>query len=244
MAEEKLDEIFARSAAKQAVNPTATIVRMEIEMKKTLFAIAATLLVVSALAAKEKSSVAETNLTPEQIEANYTRAIEGRTGDILKVLSLNDTNQAAKVHHVIMAQYRALRAWHDANDPKLKAARADTNAVAQIRGSLKSLHDEFIAKLSAIFAPEQVEKVKDKITYGKVQFTYAGYLVAYTNLTEANKQKILELLKEAREQAMDGGSAEEKTAVFQKCKGKINNYLSQQGIHPAKEKTAKPPDNK
>src|ERR1017187_66481 len=82
MAEEKLDEIFARSTAKQAVNTTATIVRMEIEMKKTLFAIAATLLVVSALAAKEKSSVAETNLTPEQIEANYTRAIEGRTGDI------------------------------------------------------------------------------------------------------------------------------------------------------------------
>jgi len=214
---------------------------MEIEMKKTLFAIAATVLVVSALAAKEKSSVAETNLTPEQIEADYTRAIEGRTGDILKVLFLNDTNQAAKVHHVIMAQYRALRAWHDANDSKLKAARADTNAVAQIRGSLKSLHDEFIAKLSANLTPEQVEKVKDKMTYNKVQFTFAGYCAAYTNLTEANKQRILELLKEAREQAMDGGSAEEKTAIFQKCKGKINNYLSAQGIHADKQKAAAKP---
>jgi Spy/CpxP family protein refolding chaperone len=237
-------KIFARSAAKQAVNPTATIVRMEIEMKKTLFAIAATLLIVSAWAANEKPSTTDTNLTPEQIEAKYTQAIEGRTADILKVLELSDTNRAAKVHDIIMAQYRALRAWHDANDPKLKASRADTNAVAQIRGSLKSLHDEFIAKLSADLTPEQVEKVKDKMTYNKVQFTFAGYCAAYTNLTEANKQRILELLKEAREQAMDGGSAEEKTAIFQKCKGKINNYLSQQGIHPAREKTAKPPDDK
>ena len=217
---------------------------MEIEMKKTLFAIAATLLVMSALAAKEKSSVAETNPTPEQIEANYTRSIEGRAADILKVIELSDTNRSAKVHDVIITQYRALRAWHDANDSKLKAARADTNAVAQIRGSLKSLHDEFIAKLSASLTPGQVEKVKDRMTYGKVQFTYAGYLAAYPDLADQHKQKILELLKEAREQAMDGGSAEEKTAIFQKCKGKINNYLSQQGIHPAKDKAAKPPVDK
>jgi hypothetical protein len=213
-------------------------------MKKTLFAIAATLLVVSAWAAKEKSSVAETNLAPEQIEADYTRAIEGRTGDILKVLSLSDTNQAAKVHNVIMAQYRALRAWHDANDSKLKAARSDTNAMAQIRGSLKSLHAGFITGLSAQLAPEQVEKVKDKMTYGKVQFTYAGYLAAYPDLAEPHKQKILELLKEAREEAMDGGSSDEKTAIFQRYKGKINNYLSQQGIHPAKEKAIKPAGDK
>jgi hypothetical protein len=55
-------------------------------------------------------------------------------------------------------------------------------------------------------------------------------------LPEANRQKILELLKEAREEAMDGGSAEEKTAVFQRYKGKINNYLSKEGIHPPAKK--------
>ena len=70
------------------------------------------------------------------------------------------------------------------------------------------------------------------MTYGKVQFTYAGFMVAYPDLAEEHKQKILEMLKQAREEAMDGGSAEEKTAVFQRYKGKINNYLSKQGIHP------------
>ena len=180
---------------------------------------------------------AETNSTPEQAEAKYTAAIEGRTADILKILALTDADKTAKVHDVIIAQYRALKAWHDENDAKLKASGKDTNAVAQIRASLKTIHDAFLARLSESFTPEQIEQVKDKMTYGKVQFTFAGYLAAYPNLADEHKQKILELLKQAREEAMDGGSAEEKTAVFQRYKGKINNYLSKQGLH-AEKKTA------
>src|SRR5438270_5810633 len=82
---------------------------------------------------------ADTNSSPPQAEEKYTRVIEGRTTDILKILGLNDTNKITAVHDLIIAQYRALNAWHDANDAKLKAARADTNTVAQIRSSLKKL---------------------------------------------------------------------------------------------------------
>jgi Spy/CpxP family protein refolding chaperone len=185
----------------------------------------------------------ETNSTSALVEANYTKAIEGRTADILKILALHDTNKAANVHDIIIAQYRALNGWHDANDAKLKVARADTNAVAQIRASLKQLHVGFLSKLAENLTPEQIEQVKDKLTYGKVQFTYAGYMAAYPTLAEEHKQKILELLKQAREEAMDGGSADEKTAVFQKYKGKINNYLSKQGVHPEKAKTRAPITN-
>jgi hypothetical protein len=179
---------------------------------------------------------AGTNSTPGQIEANYTKAIETRTADILKILDLSDTNNIAKVHDTIIAQYRALNAWHDANDSKLKAAKADTNLVAQIRASLKILHEDFLSKLAENLTPAQIDQVKDKMTYGKVQFTFAGYCAEYSNLSEANKDEILRLLKEAREEAMDGGSAGEKTAIFQRYKGKINNYLSKQGIHPEKPK--------
>jgi len=204
-------------------------------MNKTLFILPIILLTGSVFAAPE------TNRVPGEDEAKYTQVIEGRTADILRVLELTDTNRAARVHDIIIAQYRALNAWHGANDTKLKAARGDTNAVAQIRESLKVLHNEFIAKLSANLTPEQLEKVKDKMTYGKVQFTYAGYIAQYPGLSEANKEKVLELLKQAREEAMDGGSAEEKTAIFQRYKGKINNYLSKQGIHPDKQKPAAKP---
>jgi len=198
-------------------------------MKIKLLILAAALPVFSVAAA-------ETNSTPEQVEAKYAAAIENRTADILKALALTDTNTAAKVHDAIMAQYRSLRAWHDEDDAKLKAAKSDTNTVAQIRASLKTLHAEFLSTLAEDLAPAQIETVKDKMTYGKVQFTFAGYVAQYPNLSETNKTEILRLLKEAREEAMDGGSAAEKTAVFQRFKGKINNYLSKQGLHPEKSK--------
>ena len=190
---------------------------------------------VTALADK-KSGGTDTNLPPEQVEVNYTKAIEGRTDGVLKALALTDAAAAAKVHDAVIAQYRALKAWHEANDAQLKAAKGDTNAVAAIRASLKTLHDGFLAKLGQVLTPAQVETVKDKLTYGNVQYTFGGYVAQYPTLTEAQKQRVLELLKEAREEAMDGGSADEKTAVFQHYKGKINNYLSKQGLHPAKAK--------
>ena len=198
-------------------------------MNQTILIIAFALLSCGAYAA-------ETNLTPEQAEANYTKAIEGRTADILKILALTDTNKIARVHDTIISQYRTLNAWHDAHDAKRKAAKSDTNAVAQIEVSLKAIHDQFLAKLAENLTPEQVDAVKDKMTYGKVQFTFKGYMVDYPNLPEAQQQKVLELLKEARELAMDGGSAEEKTAIFNRYKGKINNYLSKQGFHPESKK--------
>lgn len=176
----------------------------------------------------------DTNATPGQVEAKYTAAIEGRTADILKILALDDTNKVQRMHDIIIAQYRALNGWHDTNDPALKAAHADKEKTTEIRASLKVLHDNFLTALAQNLTPDQIDQVKDKMTYGKVQFTYKGYCVQYPTLSDANKQEILRLLKEAREEAMDGGSSKEKTAVFQRYKGIINNYLSKQGLHPDK----------
>lgn len=206
-------------------------------MKKFMFFLAASMFSAAAFAA-------DTNTASDQIEAKYTATIEGRTADILKVLALSDTNKIAKVHDLIIAQYRALNAWHGANDAKLKATRSDTNAVAQLRAPLLVQHEKFLSALAENLTPEQVGQVKDKMTYGKVQFTFNGYVSQYPNLSDENKVEILRLLKQAREEAMDGGSSEEKTAVFQRYKGKINNYLSKQGLHPEKKSLpAKPETN-
>jgi hypothetical protein len=164
-------------------------------------------------------------------DAAYTQAIEKRTADIMAALALKDDAKAAAVHDAIIAQYRALHDWQAANEARLKdlAKQKDDDAkaeTAKIMVARKALHDPFLAKLSAQVNPEQVELVKDKLTYGKVQFTYQGYLVADPNLTDAQKAKILEMLKQAREEAIDGCSSDEKTAIFKKYKGKINNYLS------------------
>ena len=196
-------------------------------MKKISLIVAAGLFALSLAAA-------ETNSMPESTEAKYTAAIEGRTADILKALALTDADKAAKVHDAILTQYRALNAWHNENDAKLKASAKDTNAVAQIRASLKIIHDSFITKLSESLTAPQVEAVKDKMTYNKVKVTYDAYCEIIPTLTGAQKAHILATLKAAREEAMDGGSADEKSAIFKKYKGRIANYLSKEGVDETK----------
>jgi hypothetical protein len=203
-------------------------------MKKSLPAIAILLLAVSAFAADDEFSAAKTRPTPEQAEVKYTEVIDQRAQKIVDALGLSDTNAAAKVHDIIVAQYRDLNDWHNANDSEVKAAKGDPAAIAKIKVPLRELHDEYLSKLGQYLTPAQIETVKDKMTYGKVQFTFAGYCAEYSNLSETNKQEILKFLKEAREEAMDAGSSNEKSAIFNHYKGKINNYLSKQGIHPDK----------
>jgi hypothetical protein len=196
-------------------------------MKKILLVVAVAMFSIAA-------SAAETNSTSEEAQANYTKALEGRATDILKVLALTDSNKAAKVHDAVIAQYRALKSWHDENDARLKASAQDTNVVAQIRASLQKVHNAFIARLSENLTPAQLDQVKDKMTYNKVQVTYTAYCEIIPTLTDAQKAHILATLKEAREEAMDGGSAEEKSAIFKKYKGRIANYLSKEGVDESK----------
>jgi hypothetical protein len=54
-----------------------------------------------------------------------------------------------------------------------------------------------------------------------------------SGLTAEEKSQILVFLKDAREEAMDGGSSKEKDTIFKKYKGKINNYLSDRGYDVA-----------
>lgn len=166
-------------------------------------------------------------LTAVEKEAMYTTAIENRAMDILKLLALADPARSNRVHDVIVNQYRALKA----RDEVLDAAFGKNNSqrASTYQALTRPLHERFLARLSAELTPEQVEKVKDKMTYGKVQFTHEGYCAIVPGLTDQDKAKIMELLKAAREEAMDGGSAGEKSAIFQKYKEQINDYLNAHG---------------
>jgi len=180
------------------------------------------------LTAAEKAVATSTNVSSaKEAEVAYTQSIEKRVAEILDELKLKDSERKTKVHDILIVQYRSLRDWHDANDSRLKTG-TETQA-KEIKESLRSTHDKFIGALSAELTPAEVEKVKDKMTYGTVKVTYDTYCEIVQNLTDAEKQKILDLLKEGREEAMDGGSHQEKAAIFKKYKGKINNYLDSQG---------------
>ncbi len=112
------------------------------------------------------------------------------------------------------------------------------------------LHRQFVARLEAQLTPEQVNQVKDGMTYGVVPLTFKRYRELLPDLTGEQQSDILACLLEAREYAMDAGSSDEKHAWFGKYKGRIDNYLSAAGINmkqaeknlTAREKAAAPPN--
>ena len=175
--------------------------------------------------------------TPAELEATYTAAIEGRADDILKTLALTNSASSNKVHDLIIAQYRVMRSRDDLINAKLEATGKEinySNRAGSLEDESKPLHDHFFAELGKVLSPEQIDKVKDKMTYNKVKVTYDGYNEIVPGLTETDKAKILELLKAAREKAVDGGSASEKSEIFQVYKDKINDYLNAHGHDVAK----------
>jgi predicted GH43/DUF377 family glycosyl hydrolase len=172
-------------------------------------------------------------------DPNYTRVITGRADNIVKTLEIADADEKARVRDIIVQQYRGLNAIHTQRDQEIGAAQSvgDKASVAarvtsireQADARVRQLHQSYLARLSTKLTPTQVDQVKDGMTYGTVPVTYRAYLAQIPELTEVQKQEIMTFLVEARELAMDGGTAEEKRAVFRKYKGKINNYLSAQG---------------
>ena len=176
-------------------------------------------------------------VSPEETEAMYTTAIESRASAVLRSLKLSDTGKVARVHDVIIAQYRTLRARDEAIDALLKLQGKEINFTNRARlrqNESQPLHDQFLARLAAELTPEQVVIVKDKMTYNKVQVTFDAYCAIVPDLTDADKTEILTVLRQAREEAMDGGSAGEKSDVFQKYKDRINDYLNAHGHDVAK----------
>lgn len=177
-------------------------------------------------------------VTLEEREAMYKVVVEDRTLKIMEALAMTNSIKSNRVHDAIVAHYRALRARDEAIDAELitlpmGSKEWQEQRIAMFPRMSQPLHEQFIATLSKDLAPGQIEMVKDKMTYGKVEFTYSAYCSIIPNMTDADKAKVMELLKQAREVAMDGGSSGQKTAVFQEYKDQINAYLNSHGYDVA-----------
>lgn len=168
-------------------------------------------------------------------EIAYEQVVMQRAQKIVAALQLPDSAQFKRVSHRVAKQYLDLNTLHegvkaakktltDPSEEKTKQLEAETNA------QLGQLHKNYLADLAKELTPAQVDQVKDGMTYGVLPKTYRGYQEMLPDLTETQKAQILTWLTEARELAMDADTSEKKHAWFGKYKGKINNYLSAQGI--------------
>jgi hypothetical protein len=176
----------------------------------------------------------------------YKKTITERAAKIVNTLEITDSGKYNKVLGDLVNQYSSLNNIQQQNKGavdgiKQKALAADetTAALKQQEGKKSSqllqLHKEFIAHLKESLTEEQIEKVKDGMTYRVFPITYAAFLDMIPSLTDEQKAKIYDWLKEARELAMDEGTSDDKHKVFGKYKGRINNYLSASGYDLKKE---------
>ncbi len=183
-------------------------------------------------------------------DATYVKTITQRVEKLLVPMKLTDSLQYRKVRQIVVSQYLNLNKIHEEKDNQLKKEKSregvdkeqrDRNIKlieAEAGKHLYILHKEYLGDLSSNLSSEQVDQIKDGMTYGVLQVTYNAYADMIPTLKPAEKQQILSWLTEARELAMDAGTSDAKHQIFGKYKGRINNYLSSAGYDIQKERKA------
>lgn len=169
----------------------------------------------------------------------YMNLVQQRASKIVEKISINDASAKLSVQDKIAWQYYNLNQVYTKRDKALAAFTTDTTGMAAGKQkinaaatrSVDSLHPIFIASLRQDLDAAQIDAVKDGMTYDVLHVTFKAYQDMLPNLTSEQKQQIYTWLAEAREHAMDAESSDKKHAWFGKYKGRINNYLSAQGIN-------------
>ncbi len=176
----------------------------------------------------------------------YLKVITDRSNKLVAALKIDNAGKAEKVSAMVRDQYSNLNDVYAVRDINIKAIKekytdkiAREAALAQENANTEAktnkLHKSYLNKLTKHLNAEQIEKVKDGMTYGVLPLTYKAYQEQILTLTNEQKKQISIWLTEAREKAMDAESSDKKHAMFGKYKGKINNYLSAAGYDLKKE---------
>ena len=191
---------------------------------------------------------AAVELNSQNRDPEYVNSIVGRSRKIVDKLELTDTAAANAVTNIIANRYFKLNDIYDTRDAKVKAAKetltgdAKQDAINAAQNekdaALYRSHFEFPADLSLYLTPEQIDAVKDGMTYGVVMVTYNSHIDMIPTLTDEEKAQIMAWLIEAREFAMDAENSNKKHEAFGKYKGRINNYLAKRGYDLTKEREA------
>lgn len=180
-------------------------------------------------------------------QTDYIKVLQGRSEKIVNTLGISDTAKFVKIRDILVNQYSSLGKIHDAADMKIKEIKSSAetgNAKDSLLkivenkrdADLYKLHCSFVADLYGNLDHNQVEAVKNGMTYDVLNVTYKAQTEMIPSLSNEEKQQIYIWLLEAREHAMDAQSSNKKHEWFGKYKGRINNYLSARGYDLKKER--------
>jgi hypothetical protein len=172
---------------------------------------------------------AQVALKTEGQDPQYVETIKGRAQKIVDGLQLADAQKAENVRNIIANRYFLL------NDIHSKYGKDQQDA---LQAELYKHHFELASALALYLNDEQIDAVKDGMTYGRLKRDYNAQLDMIPTLKEEEKAQILIWLKEAREYAMDAADSKGKHFWFDKYRGRTNNWLSARGYDLKKERDA------
>ena len=172
---------------------------------------------------------AQVILNTEGQDPQYVETIKGRAQKIVDGLQLTDAQKAENVRNIIANRYFLLNDIHSKYGKDQQEARD---------AELYKHHFELASALALYLTDEQIDAVKDGMTYGRLQRDYKAQLEMIPSLTDEEKAQILIWLKEAREYAMDAADSKGKHFWFDKYRGRTNNWLSGRGYDLKKERDA------
>lgn len=178
-------------------------------------------------------------------DPQYVQTIIGRSQKATDELGITWTPLGQNVLNIISNRYFKLNDIYAERDSikKNKSIQSTDYSLQQMAealcdSKLYRSHYGFLADLSMYLKPQEIDKVKDVMTFDVVKVTYEAQCDMIPTLKEDEKQQILAWLIEARELAIDAESSKKKHEVFGKYKGRINNYLTKRGYDLTKEREA------
>ena len=190
-------------------------------MKKVLFVTFLSLLSITVSA--------QVSLKTEGQDSAYVETIKQRAQKIVDGLELMDTQKAENVRNIIANRYFLLNDIHSKYDKNQQDARD---------AELYKHHFELASALALYLTEEQIDAVKDGMTFGRLKRDYKAQLEMIPSLTDEEKAQVLIWLREAREYAMDAADSKGKHFWFDKYRGRTNNWLSARGYDLKKERDA------
>lgn len=206
-------------------------------MKKIFLVYALTLMLLPGFAQQQQSADA------------YLKVLTGRSEKIVQTLGITDSSQYKRVVNALVNQYATVGRIQDVADSTVKALRTEGLEKEALAARIKAFQNErdaqlytqhavFFAQLAAELNPEQIEAIKNGLTYNVLNVTYKATLEMIPSLKDDEKLQIRIWLLEARERAIDASSSDSKHGWFGKYKGRINNYLAARGYNLTKEREA------
>lgn len=175
-------------------------------------------------------------LDSEGRDPQYVQTIISRSQKATDELGITWTPMGQNVLNIICNRYFQLNDIYAERDSIKKSDKKLAEALCDSR--LYRSHNGFLTDLSLYLKPQEIDKVKDVMTFDVVKVTYEAQCDMIPTLKEEEKQQIMAWLIEARELAIDAESSKKKHEVFGKYKGRINNYLAKRGYDLTKEREA------